>query len=174
MKRAQAKPPASKLFRAGRPAGPVVEEALDPILIQVTVPLPIPMIYGALTNPEQLKGWLCAEARVGTDVGGDFRLSFTEPEAFESAGTILQRTADVDLGFTWVAPPELAALMNRPGEGSHVYIRLQESPEGVEITLEHAGWGSGEAWGAARSWHFHFWEERLQRLKDYLIRSAYG
>ena len=152
----------------------MAEEALDPILIQVTVPLPVPMIYAALTAPDQLGGWLCERARVGDSVGGEFHLAFSEPEAFESPGRILQRTANLDIGFSWHAPSRFAELMNRPGSLSHVYVRLQESPEGVDVTLEHSGWGSGDAWEEARSWHFHFWDERLGRLKDYLIRTAYG
>ncbi len=150
------------------------EEPLDAILIQVTVPLPVPMIYAALVTPEQLKGWLCSEATVGADTGGVYRLTFTEPERFESAGKIVQRTSDLDLGFTWFAPPAYAKLMNSASPPSQVYLRLQESPEGVDITLEHSGWGAGEAWEEARSWHFHFWDDRLQRLKDYLVRTAYG
>ncbi len=152
----------------------MTEEGLDPILIQVTVPLPIPMIYAALTNPDQISGWLCRSARVSPMVEGEYALSFDEPVTFESSGRIRQLTPDLDIGFTWFAPPEFAALMNRGPNPSSVYVRLQESPEGVDITLEHAGWGSGEAWEKARSWHFHFWEDRLQRLKDYLIKSAYG
>ena len=152
----------------------MADEPLDPILIQVTVPLPVPMIYGALTTAEQVQGWLCASARVGAAVGEPFHLTFTEPEPFESPGTILQRTPDVDLGFSWFAPQAFAALMNRPRTPSQVYLRLQESPEGVDITLEHSGWGAGIEWEEARSWHFHFWEERLGRLKDYLIHLAYG
>lgn len=149
-------------------------EALDPILIQVTVPLPVSMIYAAWTSPEQLQSWLCTSARVGDAVGGEYVLVFREPQAFESAGKILQRTADVDLGFSWMAPPPFAAIANTPFPRTSVYVRLQESPEGVDITLEHAGWESGDAWEEARSWHFHFWEERLFRLKDYLIKTAYG
>jgi uncharacterized protein YndB with AHSA1/START domain len=152
----------------------VSEEALDPILIQVTVPLPVPMIYTALTAPEQLAGWLCHSARVSAQVGGDFALSFREPVAFESPGKVRQLTANLDIGFTWLAPPPFARLMNQGAAPTNVYLRLQESPEGVDITLEHEGWGSGEEWEEARSWHFHFWEDRLQRLKDYLIKTAYG
>lgn len=153
----------------------MADEPLDPILIQVTVPLPLPMIYAALTNPEQLRAWLCHRAEVGAGVGGEYRLTFTEPIAFESPGKILQRTNDLDLGFTWFAPPRFDPLMNRgPGPKGQVYVRLQESPEGIDITLEQSGWGSGPEWEEARSWHFHFWEERLERLKDHLIRTAYG
>jgi len=151
-----------------------VEESLDPILIQITVPLPVPMIHAAFVDPTKLKGWLCDEATVEPKVGGAFRLRWTGASPFESAGTITQLTPDVDLGFRWLAPEPFVALMNRPEPRTSVYVRLQESPEGVDITLEHAGWGGGGAWEEARSWHFHFWEDHLTRLKDFLIHEAYG
>jgi len=152
----------------------VIEETLDPILIQVTVPLPVPMIFSALTVGEQLRGWLCDRAEVTAEVGGAYVLSFTTPAAFESAGKILQLTKDLDLGFSWLGPPRFDELMNRPAPKTQVYIRLQESPEGVDVTLEHSGWESGEAWEEARSFHFHLWDDCLPRLKDYLIKAAYG
>jgi uncharacterized protein YndB with AHSA1/START domain len=152
----------------------VADEPLDPILVQVTVPLPIPMIHAAFTDPQQLKGWLCDDARVTAKVGGEYFLAWKQPVAFESAGTILQLTPDVDIDFSWFAPPDFADLMNRPESKTHVYVRLQESPEGIDVTLEHVGWGSGEAWEEARSWHFHLWDDRLHQLKDYLIKAAYG
>ena len=152
----------------------MTEEELDPILIQVTVPLPVPMIYKAMVEPAQLGAWLAEEARVAPALGGEFYLRFGSPTPFESAGRILKLTTDVDLGFSWLGPPEFAAIMNAPTPRTNVYLRLQESPEGVDVTLEHAGWGSGEPWEEARSWHFHFWDEHLQRFKDYLIKTAYG
>jgi uncharacterized protein YndB with AHSA1/START domain len=152
----------------------VADEPLDPILVQVTVPLPIPMIHAAFTDAHQLKGWLCDDARVTPKVGGEYVLSWKEPVAFESAGTILQLTPDIDIGFSWYGPSEFADLMNVPEPKTHVYVRLQESPEGIDVTLEHSGWGSGEAWENARSWHFHLWDDRLHLLKDYLIKVAYG
>jgi uncharacterized protein YndB with AHSA1/START domain len=152
----------------------VTDEPLDPILVQVTIPLPLPMIHAAFTDPAQLTGWLCDTAQVVARVGGEYRLGWKEPVTFESAGTILQLTPDVDIGFSWFAPPEFAALMNDAQPKTHVYVRLQESPEGIDVTLEHSGWGSGEPWEDARSWHFHLWDDRLHRLKDYLIKAAYG
>jgi len=151
-----------------------VEENLDPILIQVTIPLPLPMIYAALVDPVRLRSWLCDEAVVEAKVGGAYRLRWAGAGPFESPGTITQLTPDVDLGFRWYAPQPFVALMNSPESRTSVYVRLQESPEGIDVTLEHSGWGSGGAWEEARSWHFHFWEERLGRLKDYLIHEAYG
>ena len=150
------------------------DSELDPILIQVTIPLPIPMIYAAFVDPAQLKGWLAGEARVAPKVGGEYFLAFREGTSFDSPGKVLQLTPDVDIGFSWFAPPPFAPLMNAPTPKTQVYVRLQESPEGIDVTLEHSGWGSGEPWEEARSWHFHFWDDRLQRLKDYLIKTAYG
>jgi uncharacterized protein YndB with AHSA1/START domain len=152
----------------------VADEELDPILIQVTVPLPVPMIFKAFTDPEQIRGWLASGARVEPHVGGAYELTFAGEPAFASRGSVLTLTPDVDVGFSWLAPPAFDALMNRPAPRTHVYVRLQESPEGIDVTLEHVGWGSGEAWEEARSWHFHFWDERLHHLKDFLIRQAYG
>jgi uncharacterized protein YndB with AHSA1/START domain len=153
----------------------VISDGLDPILIQVTIPLPIPMIYAAFTDPAQLSRWLADEAEVKGEVGGAYHLSFRgDSTPFESAGKILRMTPDLDLGFSWLAPPPFDQLMNHPEPKTQVYVRLQESPEGIDVTLEHEGWGATEEWEDARSWHFHFWEARLERLKDYLIKAAYG
>ena len=150
------------------------DEPLDAILIQVTIPLPIPMIFSAFTSAERLRGWLCDDAAVEPRKGGAYRLRWTGSLPFESPGSVTQLSPDVDIGFTWAAPPKFAPLMNGPPPVTSVYVRLQESPEGIDVTLEHSGWGGGGAWEEARSWHFHFWEERLERLKEYLIREAYG
>ncbi len=151
-----------------------MDDALDPILIQVTVPLPIPMIFAAFTDPKQITGWLADAAEVEPKVGGVYRLGWKEPVAFESRGQVREITPDLDIGFSWASPPEFASLMNQPALQTDVYVRLQESPEGIDITLEHRGWGSGAAWEDARSWHFHLWDDRLHRLKDYLLKAAYG
>jgi uncharacterized protein YndB with AHSA1/START domain len=152
----------------------VSQDGLDPILIQVTIPLPIPMIYAAFTDATQVKNWLADGAEIVPKVGGTYHLSWKGPSSFESLGKIVRMTADLDIGFTWLGPPAFQRLMNEPEPLTQVYVRLQESPEGIDITLEHEGWGSSDAWEEARSWHFHFWEERLERLKDYLIKAAYG
>jgi len=149
-------------------------EELDPILIQVTVPLPTRMIHAAFTDSHQLADWLCASAEVEPRVGGRYDLKFEEPEPFTSHGTITSLTPEVDLGYTWESPPEFASLMNGPPTATAVYVRLQESPEGIDVTLEHTGWKHGDAWEEARSWHFRLWDDHLHRLKDYLLKAAYG
>jgi len=149
-------------------------EELDPILIQVTVPLPPPMIFAALTDPAQVRAWLGADATIEAKVGGRYELAFGGETPFESRGRVTHLTPDVDLGFTWQGPPAFAELMNGEEPGTGVYVRLQDSPEGIDVTLEHTGWRSGDAWEEARSWHFHLWDDALHRFKDHLLRTAYG
>ncbi|MCI4339952.1 MAG: SRPBCC domain-containing protein [Thermoplasmata archaeon] len=147
---------------------------LDPILIQVTIPLPIPMIYTGLVDPAQLTQWLATAAIVEPKLGGKYHLVFDGDPKFTSPGRITHYTQDVDIGYTWYAPPAFAALMNEPEPTTHVYVRLQESPEGIDVTFEHNGWKGGDDWEEARSWHFHFWDDRLQLFKAHLLRVAYG
>ncbi len=146
---------------------------LDPILIQVTIPLPPRLIFAAFTDPAQLAEWLRARATVELRVGGRYELAFTGETPFESRGTVTHLTPDVELGFSWLGPPPFEELMNRETP-THVYVRLQESPEGIDVTLEHTGWKSGDAWEEARSWHFHLWDEALHRLKEHTLKAAYG
>ena len=149
---------------------------LDPILVQVTIPLPIPMIFSAFTEAKQLGEWLCDSASVEPHVGGRYELHFdSETVPFVSDGKVTRLTPDLELGFTWLAPPDFdPSPKGGPERRSEVYVRLQESPEGIDVTLEHAGWPNSEAGEEARSWHFRIWEARLHDLKDYLLKAAYG
>ena len=149
-------------------------EELYPIIIQVTIPLPTHMIFAALTEPAGLTGWLSAEAHVDPRVGGECRLRFEGETPFETHGAITHFTPDVDFGFEWLAPPTFAAFMNEPSPVTRVYFRLADSPEGIDVTLEHIGWGEGDQWEEARSWHFHLWDDKMQQLKTHLIKMAYG
>ncbi len=149
---------------------------LDPILIQVTVPLPIPMIFAAITEGKQLREWLSDGAQVDAVVGGRYELEFdSETIPFSSRGKVTRLTPDHELGFTWTPPPAFDPTPEgKPGRASEVYVRLQESPEGIDVTLEHSGWPNSEAGEEARSWHFRFWDERLHEFKEYLLKAAYG
>ena len=149
-------------------------EELDPILIQTTIPHPIEMVHAAFLDPPKIQGWLADAAEVEPRVGGTYALGWNGPPPHQSRGTVTELTAGVDVGFSWLGPPEFDELMNRPSPKTRVYVRLQESPEGIDVTLEHQSWGSGEAREAARSWHFQFWHEHLQRLKETLLKDAYG
>ena len=150
-------------------------QELDPILVQVTIPLPLPMVFQALTVEAQLAGWLCDRAVVEPRLGGRYELTFSSGALpFTSLGKVTRLTADMELGFTWQVPAQLQAGLSNPDGRSEVYVRLQESPEGIDVTLEHGGWKESDEGAEARSWHFHLWDERLDQLKSYLVKAAYG
>ncbi|MCI4369189.1 MAG: SRPBCC domain-containing protein [Thermoplasmata archaeon] len=149
-------------------------EPPDPIMIQVTVPLPIAMVYTAFIEPEKISGWMAEAAVVEPRVGGRYEITVTQGEPFASHGKVTMLTQDVDIGFSWEAPSQFASIMNLPHLKTSVYLRLQESPEGIDVTLEHSGWEGGDDWEDARSWHFHFWDDRLHRLRDFMLKAAYG
>ena len=65
-----------------------MDEELDPILIQVCIPLPIPMIYSGFTDPTHVRGWLADSATIEPKKGGTYRLGWTEPVTFESDGEV--------------------------------------------------------------------------------------
>ena len=151
-----------------------MDDTLDPILIQVTIPLPMSMIFSGFVDPQHLQSWLCEEAEVEPRLGGSTGCgSLGRSRSPRTVGSP-RYSQDVDVGFSWQAPGPFEALMNQPEPKTSVYVRLQESPEGIDVTLEHSGWVSGDAWEEARSWHFHLWDDRLHFFKDYLIKVAYG
>lgn len=147
---------------------------LDPILIQVTVPLPPPLIFSAFTEPAHVQAWLGAQAEIDPRLGGRYHLKFTGETPFESHGVITHLSPAVDIGFSWQGPPAFAELLNGETPATSVYVRLQDSPEGIDVTLEHTGWKSGDDWEEARSWHFHLWDDALHRMKEYILKVAYG
>lgn len=149
-------------------------EPLDPIIIQVTVPLSLERIHASLLDPIKVGAWIGGSATIEPRIGGAYVLRLEGETPFVSEGRITALTTALDLGFTWQGPERFATEMNRPELRTKVYIRLQDSPEGIDVTLEHDGWGAGDAWEEARSFHFRFWDDRLHRMKEFLLRDAYG
>jgi uncharacterized protein YndB with AHSA1/START domain len=152
----------------------VPDEPLDPIILQVTVPLAVDRIHAALLDPGKVGEWIGGTAEIEPRIGGRYTLHVAGETPFVSEGRITALTPALDLGFSWQGPEAFANEMNRPDPRTRVYFRLQDSPEGIDITLEHDGWGAGDAWEEARSFHFRFWDDRLHRLKEFLLREAYG
>lgn len=144
----------------------------DDIILQVTPKLPIGDVWTGLAQPEHMVKWLAPKVKFEPVVGGPFELFWDlgEPSKDSTEGCKVLKFQEPDeLAFTWRGPPRFAMLMNQGAPITEVYIRVAPCPEGIDVTLEHKGWGAGDAWEEARSWHFHFWEDVLQRYKDYVM-----
>jgi uncharacterized protein YndB with AHSA1/START domain len=144
----------------------------DDILLQVTPALPLPDVWDGIVRPEHLTRWLAPRVRIELREGGPFELfwDLNDPSRNSTQGCTVLRVREQDeLAFTWKGPPAFDSLMNRGTRLTEVQIRVAPCPEGIDVTLEHNGWQAGEAWEEARSWHVHYWDEVLHRLKDYLM-----
>jgi uncharacterized protein YndB with AHSA1/START domain len=151
----------------------MVARGLEPILVRVTIPLPMPVIFKAFVQERQLENWMCDRAVVEPHVGGRYELAFSAGTIpFVSTGKITRIMPNSELVFTFLGPPHLNGGLLSPDGRSEVYLRLRESPDGVDVTAEHGGWKDSDAGEEARAWHAHHWDERLDALKTYLTETA--
>lgn len=149
-----------------------MEFPADDILLQVTPQLPISDVWEGLIRPEHLEKWFAPRVHLEPYEGGAFELFWDEeipPKNSTQGCRILLYKDQAEFTFTWKAPPRFAELMNQEGKLTTVNIRVDPCPEGIDVTLEHKGWGAGEDWEAARSWHFHYWNDLLHQFKDYVM-----
>ncbi len=146
--------------------------AADDILLQVTPRLPLEEVWNSLTRPEHLEKWLAPRVRVEPREGGAFELFWDKDGTSQNSTQgcrIVKFQEPETIVFTWKGPPRFADLMDQSPAPTQVHLTVSPCPEGIDVTLEHKGWGAGERWETARSWHFHYWEETLHRFREYVM-----
>lgn len=123
-------------------------------------------LWQALTEPEQLRGWLAEAERYDVEPGGEFELRFGEAETERASGR-----------FRRVEPGRLLELDWRfPGEPpSVVRVELVPHEEGTLLVLDHTGLPADAAAAYGAGWHAHLdllargatvdWLERYQELR---------
>lgn len=134
-------------------------------------------LWRALTDEEQLRGWLANTVRLDPRPGGDFEFRFGDADTEWAAGNV--ETAD---------PPRLLALRWRfPGEPeSYVRFEIEPRDAGALLVLDHRrlALSSGAAYSAG--WHAHLdlldsvvsgaeapdWRERYRQLRPDYDRQA--
>jgi uncharacterized protein YndB with AHSA1/START domain/ankyrin repeat protein len=133
-------------------------------------------LWSALTEAEQLRGWLAEVTRLQLEPGGAFELRFGDGETERATGTVRTVEAPRLLELDWTFPGE---------PDSHVRFELEPRDEGVLLILEHRQLSreSGAAYGAG--WHAHLdgleahlaggdsaWDERFAAVKPGYDRQA--
>ncbi len=143
--------------------------AAAPVVIDLDVRAPVEEVWQAWTEPKGLARWLATAADVELQPGGRFSLRIAPPggEEFRTEGcVVLSVDEEYSLGFNWKGPASFAPLVNAEPLPTSVTVRFQPlGPARSRLHLEHAGWGDGEAWSAARTWHEKMWREALEALK---------
>jgi uncharacterized protein YndB with AHSA1/START domain len=111
-------------------------------------------LWAALTEPEQLRGWL-AEAVFEKREGGAVRLQFAPSDEETVRGRVLAYDPPHLLEYEW----------HWPGEGeSIVRFELAASESGVLLALEHRLLPAESAAGYGAGWHAHL--DRLEGLLE--------
>jgi len=139
---------------------------------------PVAEVWAAVTEPDQLRGWLAAGgAELEPRVGGRFAVRMTPGEEETAWGAVLA-----------FEPPRLLEIeWHYEGEDESVLrIELHPSGERTLLVLDHRLLQAGQAPGYGAGWHAYLdalddflrgrsgsWEARFQaRLEDYRRAAA--
>jgi uncharacterized protein YndB with AHSA1/START domain len=107
----------------------------EPVRREVTVDASPEMVWDALTEPEELAGWLGAEAEVDLRIGGTVR--FRWPEGTERRGLVIDVDPPHRLAFRWrelrpsssgfVVTGATVVAFTLEAEGRHTRVTVTES-----------------------------------------------
>jgi uncharacterized protein YndB with AHSA1/START domain len=100
-------------------------------------------LWSALTEPEQLRGWLAQVERLELSRGGGYELRFDDSSI---TGRVLALDPGRMLELTW-----------SHGDEPHSVVRFEivSAPPGTVLVLEHTFLPAGEAAGHGAGWQSH-------------------
>lgn len=122
-------------------------------------------VYGAWTQPEQIKLWFgprqteVVHAEFDTRVGGRFRIVATSPdgEKHQVEGVIREVVPNERLVYTW-------AWHSTPERESLVTVEFKRDGSGTLLTLTHAQFADEPA----RDRHRSGWDGAIDKLEEHL------
>lgn len=104
-------------------------------------------LWRALTEPEQLRGWLADVTHMQLEPGGEVRLRFgDEPDGGGTAWRVLQVDPERLLECEWHYPGE---------EPSVLRFECHPRERGTLLVLDHRRLADADAPGYAAGWHAH-------------------
>jgi uncharacterized protein YndB with AHSA1/START domain len=101
-------------------------------------------LWAALTDPDQLPGWLAHASRFELAVGGDVRLDFGDGD--EVYGEIRELEPGRVLEYTWTFSGERESV---------VRFEIRPRDQGVQLVLDHRQLPRDVGVGYSAGWHAH-------------------
>lgn len=147
-----------------------------PIKTDITIQADKSLVWRAWTESDRITEWFAPEAVIEPAAGGRFELYFnpSDKSSMNTKGCkILNILEEEKLMFEWKGPDAFAGLMNSDHNLTKVTVILEDIPEGVQISLQHDGWGESGQWDQAKQWHIAAWDQMLASLKQ-SIESGKG
>jgi uncharacterized protein YndB with AHSA1/START domain len=137
----------------------------------ILIDAPPEVVWGVVTEPEEIVHWFAERAEIDMRPGGAGKLSW---DRYGDVGITVERIEPPHLfSYRWVAPDG-----EQPTSGNSVLVEFTLTPEGdgtrlrvVESGLDELGW-SEERRRTYAADHNEGWEKHLTRLRDHLVASA--
>lgn len=137
---------------------------------KVSLKSPLVDVWHSWTDSEEITNWFSPEANIEPRQGGSYELFF-DPNNHDHQSTkgcvITEITPMTCLSFQWKGPDQFMDIMNKPDPVTHVYVTFETVGDYTEVSIEHVGWGTGEKWEEARSWHIRAWKGVLADLENH-------
>jgi uncharacterized protein YciI/uncharacterized protein YndB with AHSA1/START domain len=133
---------------------------------QVVVKGSLDAVWHAWTTSQGFQDFSGAEAHIDLKIGGPFEILWNPDQSSKARGSegmrILSYLPKQMLSFEWNAPPTFGPLRQQ-----RTWVVVTLKPVGadqVEVTLDHAGWGSGADWDKLYAYFDEAWGFVLDRL----------
>ena len=137
------------------------------LVIRRIIPATREEVFGAWTDPESLRHWMCpgdileAEAQLDVRVGGAYRILMKgKDKAYEHTGMYQVVDPPARLVFTWISA-------GTDHQATLVSVELVERVGGTELVLTHERFPGGEA----RDRHQRGWGQIADKLAGFFARS---
>ncbi len=138
---------------------------------KLTVNAPIEKVWHTWTDSQDITNWFSPEAHIEPRLGCSYELYF-DPSNHDHQSTkgceIIEIKPMTNLGFQWKGPDEYQETMNNPAIITYVHVTFEPDGEKTHIIVNHGGWGKGEKWEEAKTWHIRAWEGVLSDLEKYI------
>jgi uncharacterized protein YndB with AHSA1/START domain len=128
------------------------------VAVQRIVRVPAAAAYRAFIRPVALREWMCDGATCFARSGGHFH--FWWNSGYYASGEYVALKENDEVVCTWHGRGE-------PGP-TRVRVALTPVEGGTEVTVEHTGFGEGDAWAAARGESKDGWTAGLENLQSVL------
>src|ERR1700722_16974313 len=121
-----------------RPVDPTQE-----LIIELSIPAPLPEVWKAFTTTDGLKSWLAPEVAVDLRKGGDWLVKFPGSTA---GGTIVSFVPQKELILSALAPDRFPHVR---AARTHAVFTFTAKGNITLVRLSQTGWQHGKEWDAA-------------------------
>jgi uncharacterized protein YndB with AHSA1/START domain len=118
-------------------------DATQALIIELSIPAPLPEVWKAFTTTQGLSSWLAPEVSVDLRNGGDWLVKFPGSTA---GGTIISFVPQKELVLSALAPgrfPHVRAAR------THAVFTFTAKGNNTLVRLSQTGWQPGKEWDAA-------------------------